>query len=164
MSKLRALFLMAVATLGASTAAHAGEEGAFPTECSAVTRALEGGGDHNTVLRMRCPFSVGRINFYTSRKLLRVDPSPTVTGVREGEAMTCRKGRRRGVCQGPGGLKAQARMVIRFAVAHGPCKRPRLTVKTVTTGGVDGEPGKPVPAILLGDRETVERPRGCPHQ
>ena len=109
---------------------------------------------------LRCPFSVASIHLSSSKSLRRMDRTPALQGKRPFETLTCAKRGRRGICTG-GGLKAGTRVIGAFRVAGDPCEEPRMSVRIVVSGGVDGPPGAPVPAIGLSDEKSVSRPRGC---
>ncbi len=153
--------VFAVMSLAIAPAGPAGDP--FDTDCSAVTRKVvrqEDGRAFNAQFRIRCSFSVTSIHLYSSKPLRRMDGTPVLQGERSFESLTCAKRRRRGVCSG-GGLKAGTRVVGSFAVAGDPCDEPRMSVRLVIRGGVDGPPGAPVPAIGLRNEKEVAGPRGC---
>jgi len=175
---MRALVTAAFSVVFALLVATAGHAVEFDHECSGVTRAInerDDGRAYNAVLRLRCNFSLLELSLTPSRYLIRVERGPLLKGQRDFETITCKRGvaryslfppllgdtTERGVCSAPRGLKANTRIAIRFAVPHGACLRPRLSLEAAAYGGVDGEPGQAVPSIGLFGRDKIRRARGC---
>jgi hypothetical protein len=134
--------------------------------CTGVTRSIpwtDDGPKYNAVVRIRCHFRVTKLSLGMSRSLIRIENGPGLRGERDFESMTCGKGRGRGICTAPDGLKSETRISIRFAVPHGPCGRPGFRLEASAFGGVDGEPGEPVPLIGLTGHVTITGARACVH-